>query len=364
MDDHPGRLASSVSRQSKIRHPHRPLEPRRLLSIVQASLICFTLGAARAESVGETARKSIAGFDKAFKGPYPGERAIHAKGVLAEGIFQPSPEAVALSRAIHFQKQTPVIVRFSSFTGLPAVRDADAESNPVGLAIKFRLPDGNETDIVAHSYNGFPAATPADFIGYLGFLGDGARSDRPALESFLKTHPAARAFMSRPRLAPTSYASERYFGVNAFRFTNASGVGVFGRYRIEPVAGTAYLKPEDAGRQPSDYLGDDLAKRLAEGTAEFKLIVQLAGPEDAVADGSVAWPDTRPTVTVGTLRLTRALPVDDPLQTSLLFTPLSLVGGIEPSADPMLLARGRSYRMSYDRRQAGSPDVAAKGEGR
>ncbi len=363
MDDLSGRLHPSMSRHSKRRRPRRPLEFP-LFSVVQASLICLTLCGARAESVGETATKTIAGLDRAFKGPHAGERAIHAKGVLAEGVFEPSPEAVSLSRAIHFYKQTPVVVRFSSFTGLPRVGDADADSSPLGMAIKFKLPDGNETDIVAHAYNGFPAATPADFIDYLSYLGNEAGGNREALQSFLDTHPAARTFMNRPRLAPTSYVRERYFGVNAFRFINAGGVGAFGRYRIEPVAGTAYLKPEDAGRQSRNYLGEDLATRLANGSAAFKLIVQLAGPDDVVVDGSVAWPDTRSTVTVGTLRLTRALPVDDPLQNSLLFTPLSLVGGIEPSADPMLLARSRSYRMSYDRRQADRPDVAASGEGR
>ena len=31
------------------------------------------------------------------------------------------------------------------------------------LAIKFHLPDGSDTDIVAHSFNGFPAATAYEF---------------------------------------------------------------------------------------------------------------------------------------------------------------------------------------------------------
>jgi len=30
------------------------------------------------------------------------------------------------------------------------------------MAIKFKLPDGGETDLVAHSFNGFPSATAAD----------------------------------------------------------------------------------------------------------------------------------------------------------------------------------------------------------
>ena len=35
---------------------------------------------------------------------------------------------------------------------------------PRGMAIKFRLPDGSTTDLVAHSYNGFPTATAKEFL--------------------------------------------------------------------------------------------------------------------------------------------------------------------------------------------------------
>jgi catalase len=29
--------------------------------------------------------------------------------------------------------------------------------------VKFHLPDGTDTDLVTHSYNGFPTATAAEF---------------------------------------------------------------------------------------------------------------------------------------------------------------------------------------------------------
>ena len=334
------------------RHAYRCLIP----AIV--ALAYLTPGSLRAESntarVGETARASIQAFDKLFQGPHAGQRAVHAKGVLAEGTFEPSEAATQLSRAVHFQKPTPVIVRFSSFSGAPTTRDGDPNTNPIGMAVKFMLPDEGETDIVAHAYNGFPVSKPEDFVT---FLLAKAAPDPAQLETFLASHPAARAFCERPSRAPTSYAADDYYGVNAFRFTNAAGVAVFGRYHIEPTAGASYLNAEALAGSAPDYLGEELAERLRREPAAFRLIVQLAEPGDSVTDGSVAWPSTRKTVTVGVIRLARLVPASE-ASDHLLFTPLALVGGIEPSDDPLLLARGRSYRLSYDRRQADaeSPD--------
>lgn len=69
------------------------------------------------------------------------------------------------------------------------------------MSIKFRLPNNVDTDIVAHSYNGFPVATPEDFLGYLNAL---ASIDPAMREAFFAGHPAARRFFerrSRPRSA-------------------------------------------------------------------------------------------------------------------------------------------------------------------
>jgi len=57
----------------------------------------------------------------------------------------------------------PVTIRFSDFAGVPAIPDTDPNASPRGLAVKFHLPDGTDTDLVTHSYNGFPTATAAEF---------------------------------------------------------------------------------------------------------------------------------------------------------------------------------------------------------
>lgn len=81
----------------------------------------------------------------------------HAKGILLKGVFIPSPQAKALSKAQHFnESSTPVIVRFSSSTGNPDIPDSDPRSNPRGLAIRFQLaetPRRLHTDIIGMSKN-------------------------------------------------------------------------------------------------------------------------------------------------------------------------------------------------------------------
>jgi catalase len=309
-------------------------------------------------SASVVAAQTVDAFDNLFRGPHQGARAVHAKGLLVEGTFVPTEAAALLSRAVHFKgSAVPVVVRFSNFAGLPSVADNDAMSNPRGMSIKFLLPDGGDTDIVAHSYNGFPVATPEDFVKFLRALGS---PDPAEIQRFLHTHPAAQAFAAAPNLAPQSYARESYFGVNAFRFTSEAGVSHYGRYRIEPVAGTAYYTAAQAAGNPPDYLAQEFQHRLKLEPARFRLMVQIARPGDSTTDGTVIWPDDRVMVHAGTFTLNRIAPDGAARQRSMLFTPLSLVGGISPSADPMLVARNRAYRVSYARRHAPGAEGGAK----
>src|SRR5262245_10096821 len=78
------------------------------------------------------------------------QRSAHAKGVVLLGKFVPTGEAASVSKALHFKHEVPVTVRFSANTGMPRIADADPQARPHGLAIRFRLPDGSETDLVTH----------------------------------------------------------------------------------------------------------------------------------------------------------------------------------------------------------------------
>jgi catalase len=298
------------------------------------------------------AAELVTAFDRVFKGPYAGARAIHAKGIVLRGSFIATPDAGSLSSAEHLRPgvaPVPVIVRFSNFSGVPAQIDGKPGTNPTGMAIKFQLRDGIDTDIVAHSYNGFPVATPEAFLEYLNALSTG---DTQTRDAFLAGHSAARRFLDTPKPIPVSYATEAYFGVNAFRFFNAAGTSRFARYRIEPLDGTRYLGGAEAADIKADYLRDELRRRVTSAPVRFRLVVQLSGSGDAVADPSIAWPADRPEIVLGTLSLDRIVEDNDPELRTLFFSPMNLVPGIAASADPLLAARTRSYAISYRRRVA------------
>ena len=279
-------------------------------------------------------------------------RAVHAKGVIFDGTFTPSATASRISKAPHLQQASvPVVVRFSDFAGIPSIPDNDPLARPHGMAIKFKLPDGSDTDLVTHSFNGFPSATAADFRDLLIALGrSGPNATKPTpLDAYLASHPRAKAFLTAPKPNPESFATLPYFGVNTFKFTNAAGQTTFGRYQLQPVAGARYVGDDVAAKAQPDYLITEIRQRTKKEPVKFHLVLLLAGPGDRLDDPSIAWPDNRETVDLGTLTLTRIV-ADEAADKSLLFLPNALPDGIE-AADPMIDARGQAYPVSFDRRQ-------------
>ena len=291
----------------------------------------------------------------ALFGAHPGYRPVHAKGVVCEGTFTPAATAASVSRAPHFQgTAVPVTVRFSDFAGIPTVADGDPLASPRGMAIRFHVPGQIDTDIVAHSYDGFPTRTAEEFLDFVRALaasGPGVSSPKP-IERFVVHHPAARRFAEAPKPAPASFATESYYAVNAFRFTIREGTSRHGRYRIRPEAGEADLDPAEASQRPGNYLFDELAQRLSRGAVRFRLLVQVAAEGDPVEDASLPWPAERPQVELGTLAVTARVADSAAAERRLLFDPARLVDGIELSGDPLLLARPAVYAVSYRRRNA------------
>ena len=82
----------------------------------------------------------------------------------------------------------------------------------------------------------------------------------------------------------------------------------------------------------------------------MNLEVQIAGEGDNPHDPSDEWPDDRERVLVGTLEVTA---VDDDADDSIIFDPMRLTDGIEPSDDPVLHFRPPVYGLSYARRTGG-----------
>lgn len=287
-------------------------------------------------------------------GPHKGYRANHAKGIVVQGEFVPAKSAASVSKAIHLQtRPSPVIVRFSDATGVPNIPDADGNAFPKGVAIRFQLPDGAYTDIVSISTNGFPAATPEDFLGLLNSVAASSGPDvaKPSpVEQFLGSHPAALKFVQMPKPAPVSFATESFYGVNAFKFTNAKGETQYGRYRITPVKGTQFLTKEEAAKTTPNYLFEELPVRLSKAPIKYNIALQLAEKGDVINDATVVWPDSRKVVELGTLTIKNVDANGVQFEKSTMYNPLVLVDGIEPSDDPVLLARPLAYAVSYGRR--------------
>jgi len=287
-------------------------------------------------------------------GVHPGFRANHAKGSVFEGTFTPTAAAKGLSKAAHLQgAAVPIIVRFSNGGGLPDMPDTHPSYRTRGMAVKFQLPDGKTTDIVCISTNGFPVSNGEDFLGLLQAIA-ATKPDSPKptpIETFLGSHPAAAKAVATPQPIPESYATQPFFGVNAFKFTNAEGVTKLGRYQLVPEAGAHFLSDADAEKLPPNFLSDSVKDRLKKGPVKFKLFVQLAQPGDVTNDATVVWPDTNPKVELGEISIAKPDPDSLAAEKKLLFVPTALIDGIAASDDPIIALRGAAYGVSYGRRQ-------------
>src|SRR5262245_53115424 len=203
-------------------------------------------------------------------------RAVHAKGVVLDARFEPTEEARRISKAAVFAGTIPATVRFSDTTGLPEIHDADPNASPHGLAVKFKLEDGSEMDLVTHSFNGFPAANAKDFGEFLkaaAASGPGVAKPTP-IERYLKAHPNAVPFLTTQNPPPQSFATTTYFGVNAFALVDPAGKKTIVRYRLVPAAGDKYLDAAAAASRARNYLMEEIAERVAKAPVAFDWFAQ------------------------------------------------------------------------------------------
>ncbi|TID20843.1 Catalase-related peroxidase [Venturia nashicola] len=295
----------------------------------------------------------------AFNTP-PGYRPAHAKGTLLTGTWQPTTPPSPLTKAWHIQTKTTVQARFSHSTGIPTIPSNAPNSVPKGLAIRFNYPltptgHRKHTDIVAHSTPFFPTRTGAEFGAFLRALGasqgEGVGHPTP-IEEFLGEHPSTLSFVQALKPLPTSFGTEKYYGLNAFKFIAENGDETFVRYEFVPVAGLSHLTDEEAKGKGDDYLAEEIRERVSQGPVGIKLVVQVAEEGDVVNDVTVHWPAERLKVELGTIWLDTV--DEDGLETQkkTIFDPIPRVEGIEPSDDPLLEFRAALYLISGRERRA------------
>jgi catalase len=323
-----------------------------LVQTIAASLtILFNAAPGVAQDAKTPEVQAVDALNALF-GQHPGIRANHAKGIVAIGSFSASPEAATLSRAPHLQGATvPVTVRFSNASGAPNIPDNSPHANPRGLAVKFRLPDGGDTDVVINSLAFFPVRTIEEFRDFLiAAKASGPNDPKPTpIERFLAEHPKAAQALASTK-TPASYATEQYNGVDAFIFVGPKGERTPFRYRVVPVAGVQHLSDDDIARRGPNFLSEDLEQRLKQGPVEFRVMAQIAEPGDPVEDATVPWPADRRLANLGTLRIEAIASDNAAASKSLVFFPGNLPEGIEPSGDPLIASRDAAYAESLTRR--------------
>jgi catalase len=276
-------------------------------------------------------------------GAQPGCRALHAKGTLYRGTFTATPDAAGLSRAKHLDGLTvPALIRFSNGAGNPSQNDALPGVR--GMAVKFTLPDRSTTDVSTQTARLFVSSTPDGFIDLLKAMRPGLTTPL-RMTKYLLTHPRLLGALPGLREAnkvPASYAAIEYHGLHAFRWIAADGSARFVRYHLVPTA--SEQTPANQPKGP-DFLTEELNARLAGGPVHFDFRVQVAGPDDSTVDPSAPWQSTQ-IVTVGTLEITGLDTEREHGDDIVVFDPMRVTDGIEPSDDPVLRFRTLAYSAS------------------
>lgn len=321
----------------------------KLKSSLAALMLIAAVGPVAAQDAAvET--EIVDAMNKLF-GVHPGFRANHAKGIVVEGNFKAAPGADRLSKAVLFNGSTiPVTVRFSDATGVPNIPDGSNQANPRGMAIKFHLPDGSETDIVINSFKFFPVSTATDLRDMLlAVAASPPDAQKPTkLEEFAASHPSMPRALATVH-TPDSFADEEYFGIDAFVFINDKDERRAVRYIMAPEK-LVHLDEAEAAKKAPDFLIDELPARLARGPVAFRLKAQLAAPGDSTKDPSIPWSDSNEVADLGVLTIDKAVPDSLEAQKKLLFLPGQVTDGIEVSDDPLIGARDGAYAVSFSRR--------------
>lgn len=293
----------------------------------------------------------IASFHADF-GPHPGFRRNHAKGMCVAGYFEGSGLGTPYSSAAVFgQVRTPVIGRFAVPGGNPAVADT---AGPVrSLALQFTQPNGEQWRTGMNSTPVFIVNTPQGFYDNLQASrpvpGTG-KPDPARLQAFFAAHPESAAFRSWLKDHPptSSFASTRFYSINAFELADNKGVHHLARWSVLPEANATPLTP--AASSNPNALQDELAQRLRTGPLRWRLQLQLAQAGDAGNDATVAWPDDRQVIDAGVLTLESTVAQDEGPCRDINFDPTILPRGIQVSNDPLLAARSGAYARSYNLR--------------
>jgi catalase len=290
-------------------------------------------------------------------GVHPGERRNHIKGTCAVGEFIGSSDAAAYTRSPLFSgKPIPVIARFSLGGGDPKLPDTARVGR--GMALEFRLPDGERQHMTMLNTPVVGAASPQSFLDAVVALRPDPATGKPdpeKIRAFQASHPdnlGQAQFLARNN-PPVSYANSAFFGVHTFKFLNKDGKTTLVRWQFVPQDGEKRLSDAELKTAGPDFLEAALLKRTQQAPVRWDMVITLGQPGDPETNPSVAWPDARTKVKIGTLTIKSAMPQKGAECERINYDPLVMADGIAPTDDPVLLFRSPAYAASFAKRLGG-----------
>lgn len=294
------------------------------------------------------------------------ERQPHAKGNGAFGHFEVTGDVSAYTRAAVFQPgtTTETLIRFSTVAGERG--SPDTWRDPRGFALKFYTSEGNY-DMVGNNTPVFFMKDPMKFQHFI-------RSQKRRQDNNLRDHDMQWDFwtlspesahqvtwLMGDRGIPRTWRHMNGYSSHTYMWVNAEGQKCWVKYHFKSDQGTDYLTQHEADQMAAmdtDYHTRDLFEHIAAGNyPSWTMHVQIMPYEDAESyrfnpfDLTKVWPHgDYPLTEVGRLTLDRN-PTDHHTEIEqAAFEVNSMVPGIGPSPDRMLLARVFSYADAHRHR--------------
>ena len=307
------------------------------------------------------------------------ERAVHARGAAAHGVFESYGTAKSVTKAAFLAEkgqQTQVFTRFSTVLGSRG--SADTARDTRGFAVKFYTDEGN-FDLVG---NNIPVFFIQDGIKFPDVIHAAkpqpdreipqAQSAHDTFWDFVSLHTEATHHMlwnMSDRGIPRSFRTMEGFGVHTFRLVNDNDETCLVKFHWKPVAGVHSLVWEEAqitmGMDP-DFHRRDMADGIEAGAfLEYELGIQVM-PDDGtetfqgidLLDPTKLVPEELvPVQRIGKLTLNRN-PTNYFAETEqVAFHTGHLVPGIEVTNDPLMQSRLFSY-LDTQLTRLGGPNFA------
>lgn len=293
-------------------------------------------------------------------GMQSGFRRNHAKGICVAGWFEGNGNISSLSTATVLKKERiPVIGRFALAGGLPY--QADAPGKVRSMALRLSPSDGQEWRMGINDIPVFPVGTPQEFHDLqLASRPDPAtgKPDPTRMQAFRTSHPWLQPAMAQIGQRPVSsgFADDTYHSLDSFLLVAEDGTKTAIRWAMVPVQPAM---PDVGHTNDHDYLFQQVIKDIHTHPLQWRLMVTLAGKDDAIDNPSKEWSQDDRQIDAGTLTLTGIGSEENGPCTGITFDPLVLPKGIIPSGDPILQARSAAYMRSFYLRSGEGPTTPA-----